>query len=164
MVNTQIKKMLLKTLARAEAVIIMSANMKTLRAGDIVYRKNDQGRNKKRWLVKHYFKRVEDSLFDPKKQVYDVIDEVLIASVEQTRRCRASQGLPATRRYGFRYCMAEEATHLSIKGLCGAVVPVGDCEYVEQAQWSDEALNDALDHADALGRKGEIRAGLWWWE
>lgn len=70
----------------------------------------------------------------------DIIDEIL-AEEADTR--------PHHKR--LRWCLAEEATHVSLVGTAGTIAPFDQCKSVGMVSWSAALLEEARRHAYKLG-------------
>lgn len=132
-------------------------------AGDIVHY-GSRGTEKRRWRVKAFLQRVEDSLDDSAESIDHIVEEVIRESVALERQERRAKGLPANRRYTFRHCLPADATHLKLSGVCGAIAPIDECEYLKQVEWTPDAIQKAINYANALGDKGNQLIGCWRWE
>lgn len=55
-----------------------------------------------------------------------------------------------------QFCLREEATHLALAGVCGAIAPVVQCKVVGTVEWPENQLNDARQHAAQLGATHEM--------
>ena len=49
-----------------------------------------------------------------------------------------------------QWCTRDEATHLCLYAVCGAIAPVGECKEVGFVSWSAEAIEDQRQQALAL--------------
>jgi hypothetical protein len=47
----------------------------------------------------------------------------------------------------FRWCDRESADHLSLSGVCGAIVPVSECAVVGRVNWSESGIAEQRDRA-----------------
>ncbi|MEM7658932.1 MAG: Sua5/YciO/YrdC/YwlC family protein [Bacteroidota bacterium] len=111
-----------------------------------------------------FLQRVEDPLDDSAESIDDIVEEVIRESVALERQERRAKGLPANRRYTFRHCLPADATHLKLTGVCGAIAPIDECEYLKQVEWTPDAIQEAINYANALGAKGNQLIGCWRWE
>ena len=50
-----------------------------------------------------------------------------------------------------QWCVRQEATHLSLAGIAGAVAPVGECKVVGQVDWPADILDQEEKRADRNG-------------
>lgn len=71
----------------------------------------------------------------------DVIAEILFDS------CREFDGSR------MRWCLREEATHLSMTGICGSIARVEDCVVVGMVAWTEKLLDEARASAERLGHE-----------
>lgn len=69
-----------------------------------------------------------------------IIDEILSEDVEAR---------PNRKR--LRWCLAEEATHVSLVGTAGTIAPIDQCKPAGMVSWSAACLEDARRHAYKLG-------------
>ena len=131
-------------------------------AGDIVLHGTGMDGQPKHWRVSTYLQRIEDPAYDP--GIDATTSKVMQEWVDEIRLDRMKKGLPATRRYTFRTCTPEEATHLDLVGLCGAIVAVAECEFVSVVSWSTHQIQEAREKAAAHGRARTQLYGVWYWE
>ena len=131
-------------------------------AGDIVLHGTGMDGQPKRWRVKRYLQRIGDPAYNSELDAETA--EFLQEWVEEEKAERRSKGLPATRRYTLQTCPPEEATHLSLTGVCGAIVPVGECEYAALVEWPAHHIREAREKAAAYGRARTQLYGVWYWE
>jgi len=54
-----------------------------------------------------------------------------------------------------RWCLREDATHLALSGICGAVAPVEACSVIRMVDWEDSVIAEYRAYAITLGEKGE---------
>lgn len=138
----------------------------TLRVADCVYYGMDSFGNKRQsWRITHHLKRIEDTLFTrpkPDDEIDQIIHEVVLESVLKEQADRKAKGWPHTRRYRFQYCTQEEATHVSLRGICGAHAPVEECEFIEEVPWSQERIAEV--RAEAIRPFWLNHKTDWHWE
>lgn len=90
----------------------------------------------RRYRVKSYLCRVvETPNFGD-----DVLGAILFES------CREVDGSR------MRWCLREEATHLSMTGTCGSIARVEDCVVVGMVGWTEKLLAEARESAERRGR------------
>lgn len=74
-----------------------------------------------------------------------IIDEIL--AEEATTRPNGKR---------LRWCLAEEATHVSLVGTAGTIAPIEHCMPVGMVPWSAALLEEARRHAYDLGISKEL--------
>jgi hypothetical protein len=57
-----------------------------------------------------------------------------------------------------RWCLREEATHVSLSGIAGAIAPIGEVTVTGHVSesWSKEAVDEARQSAIRLGEAKEM--------
>lgn len=55
-----------------------------------------------------------------------------------------------------QWCLPEEATHVSLAGVCGTIARIGEVKVVGMVQWSERMLQEERDHARRLGESHEM--------
>jgi len=139
-----------------------------LQVCDIVYYGLDSfDRDRQRWRVDAHMKRVEDTF--GQKPIETVEDQILydIISMEilKQKLRREEQGLPHTRRFRYQWCRPEEATHVCLSGICGAIAPIEKCEFIKVVEWPQEQIEEARKSAVSdFWLKGDHRPYGWFWE
>lgn len=73
--------------------------------------------------------------------------EALIFEIEQEEL--AASGKPAKVR--MQYCLREEATHLSLTGVCGAIARIEECKVVGIVPWEEAQKARAVENAQRRG-------------
>lgn len=58
----------------------------------------------------------------------------------------------------WQWCLPEEATHVSLTGVCGGMAPIGEVKITGSVKdcWSGESFQSAVDHAMRLGKAHEM--------
>lgn len=51
-----------------------------------------------------------------------------------------------------QFCLRDEATHLSLSGVCGRIAPIEACKVTGMVNWTQELLDSARDSAIRKGR------------
>lgn len=147
--------------------------MRTILAGDIVLYGNDVRGKPRKYRVSSYVRRVEDPAYEAitaegrTKDEFEIallLQEELRKDIELEKAERRAAGLPASRRYTFEKCLPEEATHLCLSGICGAIAPLEQCVYIAQVQWSMDRIAEAQDKALQAGKRRERLFSVWRWE
>ena len=77
-----------------------------------------------------------------RESVSEVIDEVLFDS------CQVIQD------HRWVWCTREEATHVSLYGVCGAIAPIEECKVTGMVEWPQELLDS--QRAQALRLIGQM--------
>ena len=135
-----------------------------LQIGDIVYYGLDSvGRERATWRVNLHLKRVEET-FDASVKTgdfgEDLFNEILGSLILKEKLEREEKGLPCARRFQMVGCSQEEATHVSLVGICGATAPIGECEFIRPVDWPQKLIDE-----NAEGAKRFIGHGFGWqWE
>ena len=79
----------------------------------------------------------------------DFIAQILFESCQEISDKKGSKARMQT-------CLREEATHLSLSGICGAIAPIEACKVTGMVNWSDEELSQARMRATKRGAKHEM--------
>jgi hypothetical protein len=53
------------------------------------------------------------------------------------------------------WCLPSQATHVSLRGVCGAIAPMGECRFIEMVNWPYEQIIEEQSRAIALGSTHE---------
>lgn len=86
----------------------------------------------------------------PKFEPHDFIGKILFES------CREfGEGRDGTR-VRMQWCLREEATHLSLSGICGAMARIEDCKVTGMVDWPPKMLDEARESARLLGASHEM--------
>ena len=78
-----------------------------------------------------------------------LVDEVLAEVLAEEAAERAAAGKPE--RVQLRWCLPEEATHVSLAGVCGAVAPISEVTVTGLVNWPEAHI--------ASGRESALRKG-----
>lgn len=54
------------------------------------------------------------------------------------------------------WCTREEATHVALSGICGAIALVSECRVVGRVQWGEDAVADAVEYALLLSTSDRL--------
>lgn len=81
---------------------------------------------------------------------HDFIGKILFESAQELTD--AADG----RKKRMQFCLREEATHLALAGICGAIAPVAMCKVTGMADWPEHFLEDARRQAVRLGASHEM--------
>lgn len=117
-----------------------------LQIGDIVeYGLDSFGRKPETYRVSAWL-RIAPPFKPSGREPNDTFDKILYEACQKIRGHR------------MQYCTQEEATHLSLVGVCGTIAPVNECKVVGSVKgvWSQEAIDSATQHAIELGEKHEM--------
>jgi hypothetical protein len=52
----------------------------------------------------------------------------------------------------YQWCLPEEATHVSLSGICGAIAPIGECRVTGRVGWPRATIEAYADRAREVGR------------
>ena len=110
----------------------------------VEYGMDSFGKNPAKWRVKSWL-RVARPL--PAEATW--IDEILheAAAEVDTKTSAGKQRM--------EFCPQEEATHVSLTGICGAIAPIEKCKVLGMVDWSPEMLEQERLRAV---RMGELRS------
>lgn len=125
----------------------------------------------KRWRVDFYKKRVEETLPHREPPSIDswerIIYDIHVMEWMKESYSRQEKGLPHSRRYCFKYCRPEEATHLQLYGLTYPIAPVEECRFIEVVPWSPELIAQHKEAALSEFRLNHCNNNFcpdWYWE
>ncbi|MFK1354891.1 hypothetical protein ACIUYZ_01065 [Pseudomonas aeruginosa] len=120
--------------------LILSENLAPDVGALVNYGTDSFGKEPGRYRVTGYMCRVES------KPDFgnDFLGEILFDS------CRDFQGGK------MRYCLREQATHVSLTGIAGAIAPIDECTVTGMVQWPDGLLKEAREKARRKGERGEM--------
>ncbi len=117
-----------------------------LRIADCVYYgMNSFNTERQSWRITHFIKKVYESNMPPvltETDEPDFMTALINKMVKEEKAKRKEQGLPHTKRYKYFYCIQSEATHVSLAGICGAIAPIEECEFIREVQWSKEMIEE----------------------
>ncbi len=121
----------------------------------------------RRWRVDNHLKRVDPVIkYDEDSietiSIETIINEILAKELAKEKKRRRRLGLPANHRYRLVYCRPEEATHLSLCGVCGAIVAIEEVERIGVVEWDEKTIEDAKE--SALRFIGLDGFPIWRWE
>ncbi len=136
--------------------------------GDIVEHGLDGfGKKAARWRVEFHMQRVEDTLkeWKPENVANEILKEILEENLTEEIEKRKSLNLPHARRYKLIYCKPEEATHLSLVGVCGGTALISECKKIGRVNWDEKKIKEAQDNAisDFWLKQNHFPAD-WYWE
>lgn len=94
------------------------------------------------WLRRYVAKPCGCSITD------SLIQEIL--NDERAQRCCWNDGVLPER---FEWCLREEATHLGLSGICGAIAPVEEVVVTGMVEWTEELLAYARESAVQRGKR-----------
>lgn len=95
------------------------------------------------YRVTHWLCAAEKPVYDDSDLVEEILAEVL------AEEAAASPGHSA--RLNLRYCVREEATHVSLYGICGAIAPIAEVKVTGMVEWSQADLDAARLRAHLQG-------------
>lgn len=75
----------------------------------------------------------------------DFIGEILFEACQELRDARDGQ------KKRMQFCLREEATHLALTGICGAIAPIEMCKVTGMVTWSKAMLDDSRASALRIG-------------
>ncbi len=115
--------------------------------GTIVnYGINEIMKEPRRYRVTAWIREAPPPTFDPE----DALDQILYESSREFRD--AVDGVKKR----MQFCLREEATHLSLTGVGGAIAPIALCTVIGKVEWPQNLLDDALASALRLGQSHQI--------
>lgn len=62
----------------------------------------------------------------------------------------------ATQRTRLVWCCRDEATHVALSGVGGAVAPIVECKVVSRVNWPAEVIQETVDYANFLAKEGGL--------
>lgn len=119
------------------------------------------------YRVTHHLKRVDYDFSLKRSEGFSVdtiIDNMMRGIVEKEQEKRRETGKPCSRRYKLIYCKPEEATHLCLAGIGGALAPISECKKVRTVDWSPELIQEKRDNAVSDFWLSNARGSDWYWE
>lgn len=134
---------------------------------DIVeYGLDSWGKEPQTWRVTHHLKRIEDTLDDwnPTDFMEKITRDIGLRFREKERAERKAKGLSCTRRYRLVYCKPEEATHVELVCICGALAPISECKKVRVVDWSEKLIQQTKAEAVRDFWLNDQLFPIWEWE
>lgn len=107
----------------------------------VEYGTNSFGTEPGRYRVSGWLRAAPPPTLDPD----DFIGKILFESCPELRD--ASDG----QRKRMQFCLREEATHLSLSGICGAIAPIEMCKVTGMVDWKPELLEQERELARRMG-------------
>jgi len=52
------------------------------------------------------------------------------------------------------FCRREEATHLSLTGICGCIAPISECKVVGRVAWTEKLIEAGIQQANRFAAQG----------
>jgi hypothetical protein len=141
--------------------------MTQLQVCDIVeYGLDSFGEKPQTWRVEMHMKRCEDILdrWEPSDIAEQIVKSVCLKSREEDRKIQKDRGLPHNRRYKLVYCRPEEATHVSLVSICGAIAPISECKKIRTVDWPAERIEEYRKNAVSEFWLKNDFAPCWDWE
>lgn len=131
---------------------------------DCVYYGLDSfGKKRQKWRVTQCYRKQTSQEFD---ELYPIDCEPLQSFLELERLkakfSRMEQGLPTNEFFRLIPCEPQEATHVGLTAVCGAIAPIEECEFIEVVPWSAELI-EATKAAAASRVKNDLRYHEWQW-
>ena len=135
-----------------------------LKVCDCVYYGLDGfGRKRQSWRVTQCYRKQTVQEFD---ELYpmdcDVLKEIIELDRLKSKYSRMEQGLPTNEFFRLIPCLPEEATHVGLTSICGAIAPIEECEFIEVVPWSQELI-ESTQEAAASRIKNDLRYYEWQW-
>ena len=128
---------------RVRPIIWMLKGKPVPEVGSLVeYGTNGYGDGTARWRVSSYMRVAVRPTF----QRGDWLGEILF---DGCQRCG-----PEEER--MQWCLPEEATHVSLTGVCGTIARIGEVKVTGMVPWSDEVLENERRRARELGERHEM--------
>ena len=125
------------------------------------------GEKPSRWRVTHHLRRFEDPL-EISGCAANVIDGIMLdimrAEREKELAHRKELGLPHAERYGLKWCLPEEATHVELVAVCGAIAPLSECTKVGVVQWDAAHIAEEKHNAAEIVPSLNERGPIWRWD
>jgi hypothetical protein len=115
--------------------------------GDLVIHGLDSfGREPQRWRVDSWLCAAEPikPIELGKSSMSDVLTSILHESCQEIDGVR------------MRWCLPEEATHVSLVAVCGTIAPIGECQIVGRVDWKEDFLAQHRESAMRLGREKKM--------
>jgi len=134
-------------------VLVIIKNKTTPDIADRVYYGTDSFMNERqKWRVTGYLKEyVPPPLTTGLKKQEHLVNEILqhISQNEDDllkdqREARIKRGM-TTRRCKYVWCLKEEATHVTLTSICGAIAPIGAVELNGTVDWEPEAIKKEIE-------------------
>lgn len=121
------------------------------------------------WRVKFHKKKIYHELPDtkvpPEDTVERIIYDICVESYMSDQYRQEELGLPCNRKFAYVVCTLEEATHVSLTGVCGAIAPIEECEFIECVNWTPERIDEERRNAVSEFWLREFRfLPHWEWE
>lgn len=107
----------------------------------VTYGRNELTKEPRRYRVTAWIREAPPPVVEPG----DFIGELLYESSREFRD--AADG----KHKRMQFCLREEATHLSLTGVGGAIAPIELCSIIGKVEWPQNLLDDALFSANRLG-------------
>jgi hypothetical protein len=82
---------------------------------------------------------------EPEFQPGDFLNEILFESCSKIHDARDGE------RKRMQFCLREEATHLSLSGICGAIAPIEQCKVTGMVPWDQAMLEEHRESARKVG-------------
>jgi hypothetical protein len=112
----------------------------------VEYGKDGFGKEPGRYRVDAWLRAAPTPKLDP----HDFIGKILFESCQELRDARDGE------KKRMQFCLREEATHLSLAGICGAIAPIELCKVTGMVDWDPKLLAQERESARRLGASHEM--------
>lgn len=94
----------------------------------------------------------------PQSEEERIADELLAEIIAEEKAEDERKGIRRPVRVKYQFCLRNEATHVGLVGICGAIAPIEECTITGHLKdfWTEEQLASARNHAIWLGTRHEI--------
>jgi hypothetical protein len=112
----------------------------------VEYGKDSFGKEPAHYRVDGWLRAAPTPKFEP----HDFIGKILFES------CREFGEKHDGTKVRMQFCLREEATHLSLAGICGAIAPIELCKVTGMVDWAPKMLAEERESARRLGATHEM--------
>jgi hypothetical protein len=119
------------------ATVLLAPDVGTL----VEYGKDSFGKEPGHYRVDAWLRAAPTPEFEP----HDFIGKILFESCQELDDERDGQ------KKRMQFCLRDEATHLSLSGICGAIAPIEMCKVTGVVDWPPKHLAEARESARLLG-------------
>jgi hypothetical protein len=126
----------------AEPVRIVAPDVGAL----VEYGVNGMGTGPGKWRVKGWMRVAPEPKLDPD----DSFGQILFES------CREFDTKNGNGKQKMQWCLREEATHVTLTGLCGCIAPIEKCKVVGRVDWTEQRIDEDRARANQLGNTHEM--------
>lgn len=103
------------------------------------------GKSPQRWRVTSWMREART----PEKNLHQAFAEILFDASQEIDNGNGGKSR-------FEWCLRNEASHLSLAGISGAIAPIEHCKVIGIVAWSNECMEDARNFANRLGAEHKI--------